>query len=50
VDKTSDRCYLCGRLVGPTDKVVRLHEALMHQACYRADIEKGRTPGKRPRR
>jgi hypothetical protein len=36
------RGYLCGRIVQPDDKIVRVHETTVHHRCYDADIRRGR--------
>jgi hypothetical protein len=35
-------CYLCGAELEREDKVVRVHETMMHRHCYEADIRRGR--------
>jgi len=42
VGEVSDACYICGKRLLPTDKIVRVHSLSIHRACYESDIDRRR--------
>jgi hypothetical protein len=34
------RCYFCGNLLAPTDRIKQFHELMVHESCYQRDLNR----------